>query len=334
MTEEKRPRYCPECDESFSRREFLATVGGAALAASSVPLLVVPRKAVAAPGPKSAAETAVKALHETLSESQRKVICFPFDHELRRRINANWKITEPEIGSDFYSSDQRDLIDKIFRHVTSGEGYERFQKQMEEDWGGFDRYTMAIFGEPGTGKFQWEMTGRHMTIRADGDSVENAAFGGPIVYGHGTGDSVAGLPGNVFHYQLKKANEVFAALDGKQREKALVDKAPPENQVPIQGESGKFPGIAIGELSSDQKDLVEKTMKIILAPYREEDVEEAVALLKAGGGLDKLHLAFYKSDNLGDDEEWEIWRLEGPSFVWHFRGSPHVHTYVNIAKKA
>jgi hypothetical protein len=23
--------------------------------------------------------------------------------------------------------------------------------------------------------------------------------------------------------------------------------------------------------------------------------------------------------------------LEGPSFVWYFRGSPHVHVWVNVA---
>jgi hypothetical protein len=28
---------------------------------------------------------------------------------------------------------------------------------------------------------------------------------------------------------------------------------------------------------------------------------------------------------------WDNWRLEGPAFVWHFRGSPHVHVWVNIA---
>ena len=89
-----------------------------------------------------------------------------------------------------------------------------------------------LLGEPGSGKSEWEMTGRHLTIRADGDSVQNAAFGGPIVYGHGEGDGVAGLPGNVFYYQLKKANEVFLALDGKQRDKALLPKAPPESRVP------------------------------------------------------------------------------------------------------
>jgi hypothetical protein len=205
---------------------------------------------------------------------------------------------------------------------------------MDDDHGGIGQYHVAVFGEPGSGKFEWEMTGRHMTIRADGDSVEGAAFGGPIVYGHGAGDSQKGLPGNVFYYQTQKANEVFKALDGKQRERALVPKAPSEAAVTIQGEAGKFPGIGVGQLSSDQKELVESVIKVILAPYREEDVEEAVALMKAGGGLDKLHMAFYEAGDLGKDQEWDIWRLEGPTLVWHFRGAPHVHAYVNIAKKA
>lgn len=329
---EQKPVPCPDCDGSISRRDFVKTVSGAALAGGFVPLFASPRRAVAAPTPKSAAETAVARFYKTLTEDQKKVICFPFDHPLRERINANWAITKPTI-EDFLNKEQQSLVEEIFRGVTSPDGYERFRKQMEEDYGGFERYHVAVFGEPGSGKFEWEMTGRHMTIRADGDSVANAAFGGPIIYGHGTGDSEKGLPGNVFYYQTKKANEVFSALDGKQRELALLPKAPKENEVPVQGNAGKFPGVRVGDLSSDQKGLVEAVMKVILSPYRQEDVDEAIAVLKAGGGLDDLHMAFYESDDIGKDHEWDIWRLEGPTFVWHFRGAPHVHTYVNIAKK-
>jgi hypothetical protein len=332
MSEGKRI-VCPECGDGVTRRQFVKTVGGMAVATGAVPLFATPRRAAAAPTTQSTAETAAGRLHETLSDEQKKVVCFPFDHELRHRINANWAITEPTI-EDFFTTEQQALIDEVFRGVTSGEGYERFQKQMGDDTpGGFGQYHVALFGEPGTGKFEFEMTGRHLTIRADGDSVENVAFGGPIIYGHGAGDSEAGLPGNVFYYQTKKANEVFGALDGKQREEALLAKAPPEARVPVQGESGTFRGIKVGDLSGDQKGLVESVIKVILAPYREEDVDEAIAVLKAGGGLDRLHMAFYKTDDLGDDQEWDIWRLEGPTFVWHFRGAPHVHTYINIAKK-
>ena len=318
---------CPDCEPAVTRRDFVKMMGGTAVAAGALPLVAVPHAAFAAPTAKSDAETAVKRFHETLSAAQRKIICFPFEHELRSKISANWAITEPKIIDDFYSDAQRKLIDEIFRNVTSEDGYERFQKQMSEDRdGGFGQYHVALFGEPGSGKFEWEMTGRHLTIRADGDSAVNVAFGGPIVYGHGASDTRK----NVFHYQTKKANEVFAALDAKQAEQALLAKAPRENQVPIQGDEGKFPGVAVSELSTDQKELVESTIKVMLAPYRKEDVEEALALLKTGGGFERLHMAFYQTGDLNDDKVWDIWRVEGPSFVWHFRGAPHVHTYLNI----
>jgi hypothetical protein len=31
---------------------------------------------------------------------------------------------------------------------------------------------------------------------------------------------------------------------------------------------------------------------------------------------------------------WDNWRLEGPAFVWHFRGAPHVHVWVHIADES
>jgi len=299
---------------------------------SDQPRIDCPRRAVAAPSASCPAETAVKRFYDSLSDAQRKEICFPFDHPLRSKINANWPNTKPTI--DEYTKQQQAILDEIFKSVASPDGYDRFQKQMEDDSGGFGEYHVAVFGTPGSGQFEWEMTGRHLTIRADGDSVSNVAFGGPIVYGHGEGDSKKGLPGNVFYYQTKKANEVFSALDGKQREKALLPKAPAEAAVQIQGSSGSFPGIAVGELSGDQKELVEAVMKVILAPYREDDVDEAIALMKDGGGLDALHMAFYESNDLGKDQEWDIWRLESPTFVCHFRGAPHVHAYINIGKKS
>lgn len=323
----------PECDEGLSRRDFVRRVTGAAVAGGLLPFVATSRTALANPSSKSTAETAVKRFYDSLDESQKKVICFPFDHELRTKINANWAITKPKI-EEFFTKGQQATLDEIFRGVVSADGYDRFKKQMEDDGGGFGNYHVAVFGAPGSGQFEWELTGRHVTLRADGDSVGGTAFGGPIIYGHGAGDSEKGLPGNVFYYQTQKANEVFKALDGTQRKAALVAKAPKESAVKVQGRSGHFPGLSVGDLSADQKGLVQSVMKVILAPYREEDVDEAIAIMKDGGGLDALHMAFYEAGDLGKDQEWDIWRLEGPTLVWHFRGAPHVHTYVNITKKA
>ena len=323
-------RACPACEAPVDRRTFLKAVGGTAIIAAAAPSLVILRVCEAAPTPTSAAESAVGRLYTALSAEQKKTICFPFEHELRTKISANWHITKPTIQDDFYTDDQRKIIDEIVKNVTSPDGYERLQKQMEFDSGSVGDYSIALFGTPGEGKFEWELTGRHLTLRADGNTVDKAAFGGPIVYGHGEENPKE----NLFHYQTKKTNEVFKALDAKQAEKALVQKAPGEAAVLLQGEAGKFPGIAVSELSADQRTLVEEALKVLLAPYRQEDVDEVFAILKETGGIDKLHMAFYQQGDLQDDKFWDIWRVEGPSFVWHFRGAPHVHAYINIGVKA
>jgi hypothetical protein len=321
---------CPDCETPLDRRTFIRTVGSAALAGAAAPVLLGGRFAHAAPSPRSTAETAVVRFFNSLSDEQKNTIVFPFDHELRKKISANWHITKPEIDDDFYSTGQRAIIDEIIRAVTTEDGYQRIIRQTQDDSGGVGAYSVAVFGTPGSGKFEWELTGRHLTLRADGDSVDKAAFGGPIIYGHGVEEPSK----NLFHYQTTQANEVFRALDSKQSEKALIKAAPKEDAVAIQGEGAAFPGIAVGELSADQKQLVEKTLKVILAPYRKEDVDEVFEIVKASGGIDKLHMAFYQQDDLLEDKEWDIWRVEGPSMVWHFRGAPHVHAYINIGAKS
>ena len=62
----------------------------------------------------------------------------------------------------------------------------------------------------------------------------------------------------------------------------------------------------------------------------QDDRDAILDCLKKQGGLDKCSLAFYREGALGEDE-WDNWRLEGPSFVWYFRGTPHVHIWINVA---
>ena len=65
-----------------------------------------------------------------------------------------------------------------------------------------------------------------------------------------------------------------------------------------------------------------------------QDQDEVRECLQKQGGLDACSLAFYAQGDIGDDEVWDNWRLEGPSFVWYFRGTPHVHVWVNVASDA
>lgn len=332
-TEEQNHQTLPASNNQdgkrIGRRAFVQNVGAATLVAAAAPCLFNARMAHGSATPFKTAESAVGEFYNSLSVEQRKAICLPFEHKLRTAISANWHVRDFLIGDDFYSNEQRALIEQIARKVMSEDGYERMVKQMEHDTGGIERYSVAIFGEPGSGKFQWEMTGRHVTLRADGDRSDQVAFGGPLVYGHGEP-----IPSrNLYFYQTQKANEVFQALDAEQRKAALLTNAPRERTVQVQGHAGSFPGISLKQLSPDQQGLVKATLDAVLSPYREEDNLEAQEIFDTGGGINAMHMAFYQDRDLENDSVWDVWRIEGPAHVCHFRGAPHVHAYINICTK-
>lgn len=319
--------------DRLSRRRLLA--GAAACAGGAVIGGLRAEQPLA-----TAAETLAGRLHASLTPAQREKVCFPWDYRhpkfglLRTRVGNNWNATEPAVKSDFFTADQQRLVREIFEQLIEPEWHARFDKQMEDDCGGFGHdQSIALLGEPGSGQFQFLLTGRHMTLRCDGDSAEHVAFGGPIFYGHDAGgfNEGAGHKGNVFWPQAVAANKVFAMLDGKQRAAAIVAPLPKENAVAFRGKGGEPAGIPIAELSPDQRAEVESVLAILLEPYRTRDRDEVRGCLAKQGGLDHCRLAFYKDGDIGDDGVWDNWRLEGPAFVWHFRGAPHVHVWVNVA---
>lgn len=351
-------RACRDCDATASterngtshrnRRGFVQQAG--AIAAAAIGSLSRPVSA----SPQTAGETPeqlVGKLYDSLLPAQRQQICFPWDHTddrglLRTHVSNNWSVVDRarfNVGGDFFTADQRDLIEALFFGLYNPEWHDRIKQQLQDDAGGYGRaQTIAIFGNPGDGKYQLVMTGRHCTIRCDGDSTEHVAFGGPIFYGHAAKGfyEEASHPGNVYWPQALKANELFQMLDGKQRQQALVRPAPEEAAVGFRGTSGEFPGIPIAELSEDQRDVARGVLASLLEPYRESSRAEALRMLDAQGGLEKCALSFYATDagggsvDVGHDGVWDVWRIEGPSFVWHFRGEPHVHVWVNVADDA
>lgn len=345
-------RICRDCEQplGLNRRQFVQAAGAAA-AAVSVAQVAGPLLAAESETASASSEQLVRNLYESLSSEQKSKLCFPWDYTddrglLRTHVSNNWSIIPaPEgaprnqphpyaVGGDFFTADQRDLIEALFFGLYSPDWHQKLKKQLQDDAGGYGRQqTIAFFGEPGGDKWEWVMTGRHLTIRCDADSSEHVAFGGPIFYGHAAQgfDEPADHAGNVYWHQALKANALYEMLDGKQREQALVTEAPYETEVSFRGDKGGFAGIPIAELTSDQKAHAQEVLKALLEPYRVSSRDEAIKCLDAQGGLDKCSLAFFREDDIGEDGVWDIWRIEGPSFVWHYRGAPHVHVWVNIA---
>jgi hypothetical protein len=337
------PDRAAQPSDRVSRRSFLRSAAATALVAAGLPpVQQLFGDQVVTPAAKgTSSESLVKLLFDSFKPEQKAAVCFPWDYVdpsrglLRTRIQNNWRITKPAVKSDFYTTDQQAMIRGIFEGITSLEWHDRFDQQLQDDVGGFgNNQGVAIFGEPRTGKFEFVLTSRHMTLRCDGDSAEHVAFGGPILYAH-EGESLhekPDHPGNVFWPQAIEANKLFHVLDSKHRQLALITKGmPSEELVGFKRKDEEFQGCPVTEFSADQKQELQRIVKSLLAPFRQSDREEAVKCLDTQGGLDRCFLAFYKEGDLGNDGVYDNWRLEGPAFVWYFRGRPHVHVWVNVA---
>lgn len=315
------------------RREFLRRASTSAVVLAGAPSLLS-----AAEAKSKTSETLVTEFYKTLNETQRTAIMKPFDDPLRSKVDNNWFISDARVAKSF-DSDQQAMIREIFMSMHSEEYAHDVMKQVESDAGqdGFGECSVALFGEPGVGEFEFVLTGRHVTRRCDGDSLAGTAFGGPIFYGHAVkGTELPNHPGNAYWYQAKQANQVFQALDGKQRESALLGRSRRERAtrtVELTGKREGLPGIRMSELSGDQGQLVRAVIGDVLAPFREQDVQESLKLVDENG-FENLHMAFFKSHDLGDDGVWDVWQIEGPSMLMFFRGSPHVHAWIHIKDQA
>lgn len=301
---------------AMDRRQFLSAALGAAAK------------------PPDSSENLVTTLYQSLSEEQRQTVVLPFDHPLRSKVDNNWFVTPARVGR-FFNADQQAMIREIFRGLYCPEFTAEAERQIQEDGAGLKNYSVGLFGEPGKGKFEFVLTGRHCTVRCDGDSVEGAAFGGPIFYGHQAGpndEEKPDHPNNAYWYQARRANEVFQALDGRQRKLALIPVSRQER-----GEATShlrtqevIEGLPVSDMSRDQRELVSKVLGDLLAPFRVRDVAEVMQILERNGGVGGLKMAFFENHDIGSDGVWDIWQLESKNVLWYFRGAPHVHVWVNV----
>lgn len=336
MSEPSRPGQKTNHDR-LDRRHFLKTTGvgaAAAVVAGSLGDLVIAKEK----SKKVQSETLVSQLFGTLTEEQKKLCTFDFNHPLQKRVDNNWYITKARVGKSF-NKDQQDLIRQIFLKLHSAKYAKQVMKQVEHDSkrnGGFADCSIALFGQPGSGKFEFVLAGRHVTRRCDGDSVDGAAFGGPIFYGHAAKgfDEPADHAGNIYWYQAKRANELFQALDGKQRKVALRDDPREEdgnNTVQFQAKQSDRHGLPASDMSTDQRELLQHVLSDVLAPFRKKDRAESLKLVKAAG-IENLQISYYnnKGSDIGGDGVWDVWQIEGPNAILYFRGAPHVHAWINI----
>ena len=332
---------CPECElgAPIGRRDFIRVVGATA-AVAAVGLTPLQKARAARAAKQREAEAMVFELYKSLGSDQKKKLVLPWDFQKggqplpQRLMTANQAIGKSVIGLE-YNQKQVDLLLKIFKSISNGEeGYKRLSRNNKFDnSGAFENIGALIYGEPAEGKqFSLVFCGHHLTVRCDGDSEEKTAFGGPLYYGHSPNGYASN---NVFGYQSKIVTELLNAFDANQKKIAVMPGKWKDEHGTIKPPEmdAKLPGISIHDMTTSQKELVEKVMKELVSPYRKEDGDEVMEIIKANGGMEKISLAFYQEGKNSAKEPWTYWRLEGPGFVWSFRALPHIHTFVNVNAK-
>jgi hypothetical protein len=293
-----------------------------------------------APRAELETETLVRWLYDGLTDAQRDEICLEWDVQdetrglVRRFIANHWQVTRPCILSRFFTPAQQALIHDIFDSLVDPAWRINFMRQLADDtkqhrWG--QDQSIAILGNPHTGPYQFLFTGRHLTLRAGSVTLPDTAFSGPIVYGHAAGGfwEKPQHPRNIFWPQALAAAQVYESLNNAQRALAVVPQLPAEHQVNF---GGTPQGIAVAMFTPAQQAGFNALLQTLLSPFRAADRARVMRCLKRQGGMDALHLAYAEANRMSAPH-WDVWRIEGPAFVWHFQGWPHVHAWVHVAEQ-
>ena len=202
---EPQEERCPECDAlapaqaGVSRRKFIKAVGGTAVTLSA--LQAVPDTSTLARAQQPAAqqpaanakpaEALVRELFSGLTDEQRRQVVFPFNDGANGNTPAKrlrfYNAAQGRRIGDVYTQAQQELVRRILRAIASDDdGMEKLTRNGTFDGShSLQGCGADIFGDPtGNQQFCWLFTGHHLTVRCDGNSEPDAAFGGPMYYGH------------------------------------------------------------------------------------------------------------------------------------------------------
>ena len=91
---------------------------------------------------------------------------------------------------------------------------------------------------------------------------------------------------NVFYYQTRSVLSVYDALTEAQQRIGRGRRQPGRagGSVRFREAGQPLPGIAAADLTADQKRLVEQVMRDVLSPFRTEDANEVMDIVRRNGG--------------------------------------------------
>jgi hypothetical protein len=267
---------------------------------------------------------------ESLSAEDLKRICVEYDDPIRQYHNRGVRGGGLWVNPVSLNWEQRRIVNDLLHAGLSEAGRQRVPKEFFTRWPGVHSMSVLLCGSPKTPPYQLILTGPHLNLRVGGRSREGAAFGGPLVYGDQRGNSIQGLPDNLYRFQFQTAHRLFQSLQPQQRRLALRKASPIQTDIQLQGSQGSFAGVEIATLLPESRTIARELIEAILSTYPVEDVAYAWRCLERNGGAEGLYLSYYEDSEVDRSGQFQNFRIEGPAAVFYFRGWPHVHAFVNV----
>jgi len=267
---------------------------------------------------------------KSLDAGQRAETCVDYNHPLRQYHNRGVWGGGREVLFGFSRRQRRMLTDLMYAGLST-EGRARVPDEYTMRMTGVHGMRVLVCGDPAAPPYQVILTAGHLNLRLGGRSREGAAFGGPQVYGDQRGNEKAGLPDNKYRDQFVLAQQLLHGLTPAQQQRAVLEDAPVQTAIELQGRHGVLPGLPVRDLNPEYRALLRRIVDRVLATYPPDDVACAWSCLEANGGLDALAISYYQRGEDGGIPDGQVFRIEGPGAVLYFRGYPHVHAFVNIA---
>lgn len=314
----------------INRRRLLQWTGAAGAAAVAGRFVLMP------PSPSrslASVDELAKRLHASFDDETRSVTCVEYDHPLRQLHNRGVATGGMRV---WWNLDwgQCQLVVDLLHAGLSEVGRERVPKQYFLNWPGVHVLNVLFCGDPANPPYQVMLSGPHLNLRLGGTCREGVAFGGPQIYGDQRGDLKQGLPGNVYRYQWELASELFESLSPGDQERAACGEEPVQTLIEYRGRFGELPGAPLAEAGDGAKRRAAQLVDAILENYPREGADYARACLDANGGVGGLSVSHYRRGEAGRVWPYQIFRLEGPAAVFHYRGHPHLHAFMNVGMDA
>jgi hypothetical protein len=343
------PKDAPRSERGplLGRRAFLTAVGAGAGLLMAGGSSGLPRWLGASPHSRLDYAACLSRLGASLTPAQRRLLVHPPDHPSRQLTNTVAIFDAPHLGT-LLDAEQLSLVERLYETMTSESGRRDLANTIGLE-GKLEGCVLAIYGDSDAGRAQAMITGGHLMLRGGGLSDNGCAFGGPLAYGQQIGNNRFKVEGNAFAFHSDAANRFYQVLPPGARARSLAPRPPHELVVQAQGADGRFTGVAVRETGERAREEARRLVETVLSTWPEEDRRDAWDCVEHNGGVDALHVTFYANKcfwadgavyaDLGAEQRagreppyWQVWRIEGPGTVIHFKGHPHVHAYVNIVR--